>query len=311
MPADYPGGPAVFWSFPDWWYAAFVRDYGALRASTLMEACNRPAFTVLRTNTLKIDRAALQERLAREEIVTSPAVWAPDGLVVEKRASFAALASLRAGLFEVQDEGSQLAARCIPVREGMRVLDACAGTGGKTLALAAMMRNRGEIVAYDTGARTLTKLKERARRAGATIVRTLTSADAVQRARTRGAFDIVVIDAPCSGSGTLRRSPDLKWRLCDEAVRAHAARQRSLLDEYAAWCAPAGSVVYITCSLFGAENEDVVLPWMLSAHYASVKIEEITTHGVPSSFITPQGFFSVTPAVAAMDGFFVAVMRKV
>jgi 16S rRNA (cytosine967-C5)-methyltransferase len=250
--------PAVRTNLPDWLLDPLLDELGDAETRQLAEALNRPAPLDLRANTLKCTREALAARLAGEGYATEPTPYSPLGLRRRERAPLFKTGSFRDGWFEVQDEGSQLLALLVEPRRREMVVDFCAGAGGKTLALGAAMANSGTLYAFDVSASRLERLKPRVARAGLDNVRAVAIAherdDRVRR--LHGKIDRVLVDAPCSGSGTLRRSPDLKWRRPD--LDALGAQQARILAAAASLVKPGGRLVYATCSLLHAENDAVV-----------------------------------------------------
>ena len=219
----------------------------------------------------RISREALVARLAEEHVVARPTPLAPEGLVLETRVNAFGLSAFRDGLFEVMDEGSQLVAELVAPPPGGRVVDACAGAGGKTLALGAALAGKGRMLALDTDGKKLEELRRRARRAGLTNVEAkAVSEDVGSVARAvKGSFDRVLVDAPCSGLGTLRRNPEARWRLTRATVESFPARQLALLVTYAPLVAVGGRLIYATCTVdrdgerrvverFLAERDDFV-----------------------------------------------------
>jgi len=204
--------------------------------------------------------AALRAKLAEHGIQAAPVEGVPTALRIEGRPRLEALDLFERGWFEIQDAGSQRIADVCDARRGQLVIDFCAGAGGKTLALAARMRNAGKILAFDTGEERLSRLLPRAGRAGVDIVSTLriASLEDPRLARYRGRADVVLVDAPCSGTGTLSRSPDLKWRLTPARLAAHVAEQQAILAAASALVKPGGALVYATCSLLQEENREQV-----------------------------------------------------
>jgi 16S rRNA (cytosine967-C5)-methyltransferase len=229
-------------------------------------ASNVPGPITIRANRLKLDRDALAGRLQGEGVTSQPARWAPDALHLDGRPNVLGLPSHQEGLFEVQDEGSQLAGALVEARPGMRVLDLCAGAGGKTLLLAAALRGEGRVDAFDIDREALERLRHRAERAGAgASVRIL-------HALPEESYDAVLVDAPCSALGSIRRGPDVRWRT-DVASFARWPRvQRELLETAAARVRPGGRIVYVTCTVRPEENEDVVRSF-LDAHPDLEQIE--------------------------------------
>ena len=255
-----PLPPAVRFSLPDWLWSRFEVQYGAVRAAAIAEALLDTAPTDIRVNLIRSKVAAVRAALEQAGLEATPIADLPQGLRMEGRAPLETLASFQAGAFERQDAGSQRIAAFAGARRGQTVIDFCAGAGGKTLALASAMRNQGRILAFDPSDARLERLRQRCSRAGVTIVTTYRIRDendpGLERFRERG--DLVLVDAPCSGTGTLRRDPGLKWQLRAEDIDAHAERQRAILAAAATLVAPGGRLVYATCSLLAEENEAVM-----------------------------------------------------
>ena len=247
---------AVACDLPDWLEPHLAALYGS-RLEDEMAALNAPAPFDLRVNTLKADRDTARRALAAEHIHAEPTPWSPLGLRLKHRAPLAATAAFKDGLVEVQDEGSQLAALLADARPGMRVVDFCAGAGGKTLALAAQMQNRGKLVACDVAAWRLERAGTRLRRAGISNVerRPLSSERDPWVKHHAKSFDRVFVDAPCLGIGSWRRNPDGKWRATPQDLAELVPRQRDILASAARLVKPGGRLVYATCSLLREENE--------------------------------------------------------
>jgi len=252
---------AVEASFPDALARAWRAEYGE-EAGRAAEAVNARAPLTIRVNTLKTDRQALRARLHSEGVESEPTPLSPLGLFLSGHQNAFALPSFREGLFEIQDEGSQLLGMLVDAPP-TRVVDACAGAGGKTLQLAAQMKNRGELFALDVDARRLDELRQRARRDGVHNVRVRVLPRESGGAREAvvdlvGAADRVLVDAPCTGTGTLRRKPDARYRFTDAMLGEMVDRQTALLEQFAPLVKPGGRLVYGTCSVLRAENEAVV-----------------------------------------------------
>jgi len=245
---------AIRESIPDWLDTACAAELGH-RWDSILHALNTPPPLTLRTNTLKITRARLTLALKEEGIHPTPLPWAPDTLCLPARANVFRLRSFQQGYFEVQDPASQMVSRLLDPKPGMRVTDACAGEGGKTLHLAALMNNTGRIIALDPSTQHLQQLRRRATRAGADTIETriLTAAKSIKR--LTGTMDRVLIDAPCSGLGTLKKNPDIKWKLTPDALDRLRRLQRDLLDTYPALLKPDGRFVYAVCSILYSEGE--------------------------------------------------------
>jgi 16S rRNA (cytosine967-C5)-methyltransferase len=306
---------AIEHSLPDWLAAALQADFGpeaAAVASALLEAPPR----TLRTNRLRrAGRAALAAELLQAGIRTEPTPFAPDGLLVAGDGDLFATAAYRDGAFEQQDEASQLGAWLTAPPPRGAVLDLCAGRGGKTLALAALLQNRGELLATDPDPRRLEQLRRRARAAGATNVRTVLLpdggwpdlvADFARRA------DRVLVDAPCTGSGSLRRRPEARWRFGLEDFAALLRTQAELLATVASHLRPGARLVYTTCSLLRAENQDQITALLADRpELEPVRLAEVLGGAVAAPIADATGtFLSLRPDRHGCDGFFGAIVRR-
>ena len=261
LPSDPIDALAVETSLPRWLAALWGEQLGTDETRALAAALNQRAPLTVRANLLKTTRDELREALVAEGARVTPTRWSPQALTFTGRTNVFALKAFKAGLFEVQDEGSQLIAEACGARPGQIVVDACAGAGGKALALMAEMRNRGKLIACDRDGRRLDELRLRARRDGAhnweaRSVPEGASGEA-RLSDLRGKADVVLVDAPCSGLGALRRNPDARWRMDEAEVDSFPPRQRDILRRYAALVRPGGRLVYATCSINRRENEDV------------------------------------------------------
>jgi 16S rRNA (cytosine967-C5)-methyltransferase len=248
-------------SLPRWLAALWEKQLGAAETRALAAALNQRAPLTVRANLLKNSRDELLTTLRSAGHPAQPTPLSPWGATFTGRTNVFALAAFKAGLFEVQDEGSQLIALACEARPGQIVVDACAGAGGKTLALAAEMRNKGRLLACDRDSRRLEELRPRARRAGmhnweARAVPEGPAGEA-RIGDLASQADIVLVDAPCSGLGALRRNPDARWRLDEAEVDGFPPRQLQILDRYARLVRPGGRLVYATCSINRRENQDV------------------------------------------------------
>ena len=274
---------------PPWLVQAVVAGRGVDDADAFFAAANRPGPATLRANTLRTTREQLQATLAGEGITTVVNAQTPWAVDVVGHANLFGCAAFRAGLFEVQDASSQIVVAMSGVTPGDVVVDLCAGRGGKTLGLAALLENRGRLLAHDIDARALRDLRGRLPRSGASTVEVFDDVDALA-ADVEGRADIVVVDAPCSSTGVLRRSPDLRFTLTPADVDAVVVVQRALLQRAAQLVRPRGRVVYATCSVLRAENDDVI-----ATAPATLVAKEKRHLGAPFS----DG-----------DGFFVAVFQR-
>ena len=247
--------------YPEWLAAEFDRAFGA-RAAEEGAALARRAPVDLRANTLKADRDKVLKALRRFE--PQPTPHSPVGVRIEQAPGPGKSPHVEAepghgkGWYEVQDEGSQLATLLSGAQPRQQIIDLCAGAGGKTLALAALMENTGQLYAYDSDRMRLRPIFERLKRAGVRNAQVLPAGDREGLDKLEGKMDLVLIDAPCTGSGVWRRRPDAKWRLSPQMLEARLAEQRAVLDEGARLVKPGGRLAYITCSVLPAENRDQV-----------------------------------------------------
>jgi 16S rRNA (cytosine967-C5)-methyltransferase len=258
-PSDPVEALAVRCSFPTWLARRWVERYGADEATALMRALNEHPPLTVRANTLRTTRQALATRLrAEEQLETTPTSHAPEGLIVTPGGRPASWRAFGDGAFAVQDEASMLVARLLEPRPGDMVADVCAAPGTKTTHLAQLMDNRGRILAFDPQPARLALVEAAAARLGVTIIETRRGAVEALAPGYAGACDAVLVDAPCSNLGVLRRNPEVKWRREPGDLGASAARQSQILAAAATMVRPGGRLVYATCSLEPEENEHVV-----------------------------------------------------
>jgi 16S rRNA (cytosine967-C5)-methyltransferase len=298
--------------FPAWMEAELRAAFGA-ELEREMAALMGEAATDLRVNTLKATREEAIAALAAEGVEAKPTPLSPIGLRVAGRPPLAGLSCFKRGLIEVQDEGSQLVALLVDARPGNRVADFCAGAGGKTLALAAAMANKGRLVASDVLKGRVERAAVRLTRAGVHNVerRGFASERDPWVKRHAGTFDRALVDAPCSGSGTWRRNPDAKWRLASDDIDELIDLQRRILGSAARLVKPGGRLVYATCSLLPRENEQQV-NWFLAenAGFAVLSAGEVWREVLASAPPRPGAFLALTPAREGTDGFFLAVLQR-
>jgi 16S rRNA (cytosine967-C5)-methyltransferase len=252
--------PAIEHSFPDWLFELGQAEFGAEWAN-IMQSLNKEPSIFLRTNTLKTNINKLIQDLKTENIISEKVestISLPDTIKLKERKNVFSTQAFKKGEFEMQDAGSQSIAALLEVEPGHSVADTCAGSGGKTLHLAALMQNKGQILALDIHDFKLNDLKLRATRAGATIIETklIHSPKIINQLENK--FDRVLIDSPCSGLGTLRRNPDSKWKLNLEQMNSACELQKDILSRYSAMCKPGGIMLYATCSILKRENEDQI-----------------------------------------------------
>ncbi len=297
-------------NLPTWLLERLLAQLGEAEVVQLAESLNQPAPLDLRVNTLKADRDAVRARLAAEGHMLEPTPYSPLGLRRADRAPLFKTASFQEGWYEVQDEGSQLLGLLLEPKRREMVVDFCAGAGGKTLELGALMANSGTLYAFDVMSKRLEKLKPRLARAGLDNVRSVVIAherdDRVRR--LAGKADRVLVDAPCSGTGTVRRNPDIKWRPLD--IEEMTTTQARILESAANLVKPGGRLVYATCSLLREENEDVVNAFLAShEQFHLVPVGEILARrNIP---LTDMGeMLRLYPHRHGTDGFFAAVLER-
>lgn len=254
---ELQGNRAIAQSIPDWMDELCAKELGDKWPAEL-KMQNTPAAAILRTNTLRTNVSQLKALLSKEDIDTKEIKGYPLALELDERKNVFLTNAFKSGLFEMQDASSQLVAEFLEVKPGMRVVDTCAGAGGKTLHLAALMENKGSIIAMDIYGGKLVELKKRAKRAGAFNITTRKIESTKDIKKLYNTADRVLIDAPCSGLGVLRRNPDSKWKLQPEFIEDIKATQREILDRYTKIVKVGGLVVYATCSILPSENQQQV-----------------------------------------------------
>lgn len=262
---------ADFESIPDWLHEQGMQELGRIWPEEL-KALNEEASVVLRVNTLKINRRELIDALAEQEVETDINPGYKDAIILKRRQNVFLLPEFKAGLFEVQDAGSQAIAPFLQAEPGMRVIDACAGGGGKSLHLAALMENKGKIISMDTEEWKLNELKLRARRAGVGNIEIRWIENTKTIKRLDKAADRVLLDVPCSGLGVLKRNPDAKWKLTPEFIENVKRVQAGILNDYATMVKQGGKLVYSTCSIMPSENEKQVENFL--KHNSNFALEE-------------------------------------
>jgi 16S rRNA (cytosine967-C5)-methyltransferase len=297
-------------SYPTWMMDRLVTDMGEADVLALAAAMNTRAPLVVRSNGVKASREELIARLAEEGVLARPTELSPTGLLFETRVNAFGLSAFRDGLFEVMDEGSQLVAEAVAPPPRGRVVDACAGAGGKTLALAALLDGQGRILALDSNGKKLEELRRRARRAGlSNLAAREVHGIALPAEAKPGAWDRVLVDAPCSGLGTLRRNPEARWRLTPKTVDGFPAQQLALMVTYAPLVAPGGRLVYATCTLLRQENEAVVERFLAERpDFALMPLKEIWGRE-RASRLGDGTYLKLFPHRHGSDGLFGAVLR--
>ena len=310
-PVDHPSMPEdVRLECPDWAAEGFRRRFGTDFAAEMAAMLTPPPLD-LRVNSLKTTRAAVLRQLQALELPAQASALAPLGIRIAERMSLARLPGLKTGEIEIQDEGSQLVALLMQARPGDRVVDFCAGAGGKTLAIAAQMQNKGRIIACDVSEGRLKRCAERARRAGLQNAETRVLSSETDRwvKRHKASFDRVLVDVPCSGTGTWRRNPDARWRTPEEkGLDALLALQGRILASAARLVKPGGRLVYATCSMMADENEDQVAAFLAThPEFSAVPLAEVAPQLTGSAH---PDYLSLTPARHDTDGFFAAVLQR-
>ncbi|MDR6300799.1 RsmB/NOP family class I SAM-dependent RNA methyltransferase [Mesonia maritima] len=282
-------------SIPDWLDELGVKELGEEIWTKEISALNQQAPVVLRTNTLQTDKQKLRRILAEENIEATSVKGYDDALELVERANVFSTKAFKDGMFEVQDASSQLVADFLDVKPGMRVVDTCAGAGGKSLQLAAIMENKGQIIALDIYDNKLKELKRRAKRAGAHNIETRPIDSTKVIKKLYNSADRVLIDAPCSGLGVLSRNPDAKWKLQPEFLDKIRKTQEEILQQYSRIVKENGKLVYATCSILPSENQEQVKKFLNSENGKNFRLVE------------EKSVFSHT---SGYDGFYMALLEK-
>ena len=282
-------------SIPDWMDELGVKELGEKVWATEIAAQNQPAKVILRVNTLKTTKENLRNILMDLNIETEFLKDQPDALVLKERANVFLTDAFKLGFFEVQDANSQLVAHFLDVKPGMRVVDTCAGAGGKTLHIASLMENKGQLIAMDLYESKLKQLKLRAKRDGAFNIeyRIIDSTKVIKKLHERA--DRVLIDAPCSGLGVLKRNPDSKWKLKPEFIDNIRKVQSEVLESYSKIVKPGGKLVYATCSILPSENQEQIARFLT------------TDIGKQFNFITDK---KILASESGFDGFYMALLER-
>jgi 16S rRNA (cytosine967-C5)-methyltransferase len=307
--------PAVRLDLPDWLYEALNAQFDAAELSALAAGLNQPAPLDLRVNPLKTTRVGVLARLAADGLAAEPCRYSPLGIRLAGKPALSRHPLFLDGSFEVQDEGSQLLGYLLQPKRGEMVADFCAGAGGKTLLLGALMRSQGRLYAFDVAEKRLAKLKPRLARSGLSNVHParIESENDIKIKRLSGKLDRVLVDAPCSGLGTLRRNPDLKWRQSPQSVAELTGKQAAIVHAAAGLVKKGGRLVYATCSLLDAENDTVVAAF-LAAHPEFVSLSAVEVLGQQEIQIDcdREGGerLRLLPHRHGTDGFFAAVMER-
>ncbi|MGA1793234.1 MAG: RsmB/NOP family class I SAM-dependent RNA methyltransferase [Thermoplasmatota archaeon] len=287
------GNRAVRESVPEWMDRLGDDELGD-DWDAVLHALNTYPPLAIRVNTARIGKSELRKRFKAKGYETSTVEWAPDALVFKQRLNVFRTDEFKEGLFEVQDPASQAVAPLLDARSGMRVLDACAGQGGKTLHLSNLMQNKGQILALDDVRWKLNELRKRARRAGVQNVETKLVEGTKSYKRMKQTFDRILMDVPCSGLGSLRRNPDIKWSLTPKTIDRLRNVQREILLAYSPLLKPGGRLVYATCSVLPSEGEEQVR-WFLGEKGTEFKL------------ISEK---RLRPDIEGFDGFYMALLER-
>ena len=278
-------------SIPDWIDNLACEEIGEKKWEKEVAELNKMAPVILRTNTLKISSKELQKVLLDEDVLVDNINGYPDALQLRERSNLFKRDSFQKGLFEIQDASSQLVAPFLKIDPGMKICDVCAGAGGKTLHLSALSQNKGQIIAMDIYRHKLAQLKKRAKRNGAFNIETKLIENSKSIKRFKGKIDRLLIDAPCSGLGVLRRNPDSKWKLEPEFLKKIKNTQLEILKQYSSMIKADGKMVYATCSILPSENELQIEKFLNSNEGKRFKLEEEK---------------KISPLISGFDGFYMA-----
>lgn len=303
---------AVHYEVPDWVLPQLSAQFGE-RLEAELAALLEPAPIDLRVNPLKATREAVAAELRAAGLGVDECRLAPFGLRLDSRVALPTLPAFKQGRLEVQDEGSQLVALLVDAEPGMRVVDFCAGAGGKTLAIAAAMANKGRVLALDVLDKRLQRAAERFRRAGAFNIETraLSGTDDPWIKRHKGGFDRVLVDAPCGGSGTWRRNPDARWRSLGPGLAELLPLQQTILRSAARLVKPGGRLIYATCSLLDTENQEQVTRFLADQpEFTLLPYNTVWDKLTPTPRPCAGAMLHLTPAQHGTDGFFAAILPR-
>ncbi len=306
---DLLGHIAVLHSHPRWLVKGWLKSLGAEDTRALCAANNLMPPVSLRVNRLKASRARAGEELRKEGIETRESAFSPDGLIIgDAASSLRETTSCREGLIQMQDEASQLIARLVAPQSGERILDLCAGAGVKTTHLAEIMDNEGSILAVDINEKKLAALQDLAKRMGVRIIETMAADATSDLGRAfHGQFDRILVDAPCSGLGTLRRNPEIKWRLDARDIKSFSDLQKKMLDSAPLYLKRGGVLAYSVCSVMREENEAVIEDFLSRNHDLRLVSPPAA---IDKALMDDRGLFRTSPARHGTDGFFAAVMVR-
>ncbi|MDR1311261.1 MAG: RsmB/NOP family class I SAM-dependent RNA methyltransferase [Burkholderiaceae bacterium] len=303
--------PRMRADMPEWIFERLIAQYGEAETLLLADSLNRPASLDIRINTVKARREEVVSGLDNLPTEWESMPYAPAGLRLKRKIALRDTNLFKCGAIEVQDEGSQLLAQIVGAKRGEMVADFCAGSGGKTLAMGAFMRNTGRLYAFDTSDKRLAKMKPRLARSGLSNVYSIHIAHErdTRIKRLAGKLDRVLVDAPCTGLGTIRRNPDMKWRQSPQTLCELVQRQCAILNAAASLVKPGGRLVYATCSFLSEENEDVVRAFLEKhLHFTLRSAKEVLAE--QKIHMDMGDFLRLFPHRHQTDGFFAAVLER-
>lgn len=311
-PRLFKKSPATMYSFPNFLWDRIVENYGREMASEVCTILNEASTPTIRINTQKTDVRAIADAIQGEGGRCTATHYSPFGLRLDKRMAIEAMQVYKDGLIELQDESSQLACVLAGPKAGDLILEPCAGFGGKTLVLAMLLKNLGHIISSDIDASKFEELKMRCRKAGITTVETIPKKTLLEREDLKERCNLVFIDAPCTGTGTIRRAPDLKWRLDEATIAKRVETQKKIVEEYRDFVRPGGRLLYATCSILREENEEIVDRILKDGKFEVINaLEVFAAKGIDTNgLVTKEGYMRTDPTKADWDGFFAALLRR-
>jgi 16S rRNA (cytosine967-C5)-methyltransferase len=304
------GALAIQYSHPEWLVRRWRDEFGSEQAAALMSANNQRRQLTLRANSLKCTREDLLARFARAGIEALPTAWSPAGISLQSGGAVENLPGFNEGVFQIQGEASQLVSYLLSPSSGERILDACAAPGGKASHIAELMRDRGELVALDASSRGIEKIRQNVQRLGvASVIAVRGDAAAALEDSIAKPYDRILVDAPCSGLGTLRGHPEIKWQRGESDIRRLSRLQQRILDRVAAYLKPGGVLVYSTCTLAREENEGNVERFI--SRHPEFELQDAARYLPQQANGMVRGyFFQALPQRDNTDGFFAARLRK-
>lgn len=314
METDPVKSIAIRYSHPEWLVSRWIQEFGPDAAAKLCQANNEIPSNTIRTNTLRITRDELRQNLAAEGIDASPGRCAPETLIIEGFKSVGSIAAHQSGLFMVQDESSTLVGHAVHPKPGSLVIDACSAPGGKSTHMAQLMENRGQIISADIHPHKMDLIRENADRLGVEIIKPVVLDAAELDLQFAGKADYILVDAPCSGLGVLRRRPEIRWRKRPDQIDELHSLQVKILNSAAACLKPGGILVYSTCTITHEENTDVIEEFL--DNNRDFSLEDLAGYlpedlaQMPGTDDLSRGFVQFLPHIHGMDGFFIARMKK-